>query len=76
MQICLEVYLNFRGRRIWKGTEEVPDGTTPAQLLRLLGLDDQPELAVIVNGRHHDDHAPLAPGDEVAILRRADGGQA
>lgn len=74
MEIRLEVYLAFRGQRIWKGTEAVPAGTTPAELVRLLGLADHPELAVIVNGRHHDDHQPLAPGDEVAILRRSDGG--
>lgn len=74
MQIRLEVYLTFRGQRIWKGTEEVPEGTTPERLLRLLGLDGHPELAVIVNGRHHEEDAPLAPGDEVAVLRRSDGG--
>ncbi len=74
MQIQLEVYLTFRGQRIWKGTEEVPDGISPAALLRHLELDHHPELAVIVNGRHHDDDAALASGDEVAVLRRADGG--
>lgn len=74
MLIHLEVYLTFRGERIWKGTEEVPEGISPVALVRHLGLDDHPELAVIVNGRHYDDDQALAPGDEVAILRRSDGG--
>lgn len=74
MRIWLEVYLPFRGARIWKGEEEVPDGITPAALLAHLGLDGYPELAVIVNGRYHPDYAPIPPGAEVAILRRSEGG--
>lgn len=74
MQIRLEVYLTFRGERIYKGQEEVPDQITPEQLLRHLQLDHHAELAVLVDGRYHPEDQPIPPGAEVAILRRSEGG--
>ncbi|BDG61080.1 MoaD/ThiS family protein [Caldinitratiruptor microaerophilus] len=73
MRIRLEVYLPFRGERIWRGEEDVPDGTTPAGLLERLGLKE-PDLALLVNGRYVPPDRPLEDGAEVAILRRAEGG--
>lgn len=73
MRVRLEVYLPFRGERIWRGEEEVPDGTTPAGLLDRLGLVE-PDLAVLVNGRYFPLDRPLEDGAEVAVLRRAEGG--
>lgn len=71
--IRLEVYLPFRGQRRWTGEEVVPAGTTAGALPGLLGMTE-PELAVLVNGRCLDPATPLAEGDEVAILRQAEGG--
>lgn len=71
--IHLEVYLPFRGRPRWKGKELVPAGTTAGALPQLLGLTE-PELAVLVNGRYFNEATPLAEGDEVAVLRQAEGG--
>lgn len=71
--IHLEVFLPFRGRRTWRGEEEVPAGTTAGALPGLLGLD-LPELAVLVGGRHVADETPLTPGDEVIIIPRSEGG--
>lgn len=71
--IRLEVYLPFRGRRLWRGEEAVPEGLTAGQVTAHLGLTE-PELAVLVNGRHVEDATVLEPGDEVAVLRRAEGG--
>lgn len=71
--IRLEVYLPFRGQRIWRGAEAVPVGMTAGELAAYLGLTE-PELAVLVNGRHLDEATPLRTGDEVAVLRQAEGG--
>lgn len=71
--IRLEVYVPFRGQRIWRGEERVPQGLTAGALPGCLGLSE-PELAVLVNGRHVADDAALQNGDEVAVLRRAEGG--
>lgn len=71
--IRLEVFLPFRGRRIWRGEEEVPAGTTAGGLPALLGLD-LPELAVLVGGRHVADETLLASRDEVVVIPRSEGG--
>jgi sulfur carrier protein ThiS len=73
LTIHLEVYLPFRGRRLWRGGEQVPDGTTAGALPALLGLTE-PELAVLVNGRYVLPETQLRGGDEVAVLRQAEGG--
>lgn len=73
INIRLEVYLPFRGERTWRGEERVPAEMTAGTLTAHLGLTE-PELAVLVNGRHVDEEAALQEGDEVAVLRRAEGG--
>lgn len=73
LTIQLEVYLPFREKGIWRGEEAIPAGTTAAALLDLLALTE-PELVVLVNGRHLPDGSCLRDGDEVAILRQAEGG--
>lgn len=73
LTIRLEVYLPFRGRSVWRGSETVPFGTTAAGVRRLLELTE-PELAVLVNGRNVAEATRLAAGDEVTILRQAEGG--
>lgn len=74
MELHLQIYLPFRGKRIWKGTLDVPDDSTPGSLIRHLGLEIHPELTVLVNGRYRGDGHPLEPDDQVAILRQAEGG--
>lgn len=69
----LEVYLPFRGQRRWSGQEEVPAGTTAGGLPGLLGLTE-PELTVLVNGRYAGPERVLEDGDQVVILRPAEGG--
>jgi sulfur carrier protein ThiS len=71
--IKLEVYLPFRGRRLWRGDQEVATGLTVGELPAAIGLT-APELAVLVGGRHVPPETLLQPGDEVAILRQAEGG--
>lgn len=71
--IRLEVYLPFRGRRVWRGEETVPAGLTAGQLTACLGLTE-PELTVLVGGRHVAEGTELRSGDEVAVLRHAEGG--
>ncbi len=71
--IRLEVYLPFRRQRIWRGEEAVPAGLRAGDLPGHLGLTE-PELAVLVNGRHVDQSTVLQSGDEVAVLRQAEGG--
>lgn len=71
--IRLEVYLPFRGQRIWRGDEPISPGMTVGALRARLSLPE-PELAVLVNGRNAPDDTVLAPGDEVAVLRQAEGG--
>lgn len=73
LTIWLEVYLPFRGKRFWKGHEQVAVGMTAGALLSQLALGE-PELAVLVNGRNVPETFRLSPGDEVAILRHAEGG--
>lgn len=74
LSIHLEVYLPFRGQRLgWRGLETVPAGTTAGDLPGLLGLTE-PELAVLVNGRNVPDATALCDGDDVAVLRQAEGG--
>ncbi|MFZ5817928.1 MAG: MoaD/ThiS family protein [Bacillota bacterium] len=73
MRIRLEVYLPFRGRRRWQGEELLPAGMTVGGLTAHLGLTE-PELAVLVNGRYVEPQTPLSEGDEVAVLRQAEGG--
>ena len=73
LSIRLEVYLPFRGRRMWRGTEEVPAGTTLAALLDALALPE-PDLAILLNGRHRPPETLLSDGDEVAVLRQSEGG--
>ncbi len=59
---------------------EVPDGCTAAALLALLaarhpGLDTLlPSLQLAVNQRYAPRDAPLAPGDEVALIPPISGG--
>jgi sulfur carrier protein ThiS len=69
----LEVYLPFRGSRMWRGVHTVPAGTTADGLLASLQLGE-PDLAVLVNGRRMPPDTVLQPGDEVAVLRHAEGG--
>jgi len=71
--IKLEVYLPFRGHRIWRGDEEIVAGLTAGDLPASVGLS-APELAVLVGGRNVAEDTPLQEGDEVAILRQAEGG--
>ncbi len=71
--VQLEVYLPFRGRRTWRGEEHLPAGMTAGGLPAHLGLGE-PDLAVLVNGRHVPDETVLQPNDDVAVLRRAEGG--
>lgn len=71
--IRLEVYLPLRGRRRWTGEEAIPTGLTAGALPAHLGLTE-PELAILVGGRHVDPDTVLNEGDEVAVLRRAEGG--
>lgn len=73
LSIRLEVYLPFRGRRMWRGTEEVAAGSTLGDLMARLALSE-PDLAALLNGRHRPPETPLADGDEVAILRQSEGG--
>lgn len=73
IEIRLEVYLPFRGSRIWRGSEQVPRGTRVGDLIELLQVSE-PELAVLVNGRNLPEKRELEEGDEVAILRQAEGG--
>jgi len=73
LTIRLEVYLPFRGQRIWRGAQQVAAGTTVADLIATLGLTE-PELAVLMNGRHAPEQTVLANGDEVAVLRHSEGG--
>lgn len=74
MPVRLEVYVPFRGRRVWKSEEQVPAGVSPATLLRSLGLESAGDLTVLVNGRYHAADQPIPPGAEVAVLRRSEGG--
>lgn len=71
--VRLEVYLPFRGQRTWRGAEHLAPGMTAGVLPAELGLDE-PDLAVLVNGRHVPDETLLQPDDDVAVLRRAEGG--
>jgi sulfur carrier protein ThiS len=71
--IRLEVYLPYRGARIWRGAETVPAGTTLGALVERLALRE-PELAALLNGRHAPADSVLSEGDEVAVLRQAEGG--
>ena len=71
--IRLEVFLPFRGRRTWRGEEEVPGGTTAGALPTFLGLE-LPELAVLVGGRHVAEETLLQAGDDVVVIPRAEGG--
>ena len=73
LSINLEVFLSFRGQRMWRGEDQLPVGTTVEALLSRLALGE-PELAVLVNGRRAESHQVLQPGDQVAILRQVDGG--
>lgn len=73
LSVRLEVFLPFRGQRLWRGNEWLPEGTTAGTLLSLLGLEE-PELAVLVNGCRADADQVLQSGDQVAILRQMDGG--
>ncbi|HWI66324.1 MAG TPA: MoaD/ThiS family protein [Symbiobacteriaceae bacterium] len=71
--IQLEVYVPFRGRRIWRGGEQVPAGTTVGTLLAALAITEG-DLAVLVGGRHAAPTTILKGGEAVAILRQSDGG--
>ncbi|HWI51816.1 MAG TPA: MoaD/ThiS family protein [Symbiobacteriaceae bacterium] len=73
LTIRLEVYLPFRGQRIWRGEERVAAGSTVAELIAALSLAE-PDLAVLMNGRHAPDQTVLSDGDEVAVLRHSEGG--
>ncbi|NTU72421.1 MAG: MoaD/ThiS family protein [Coriobacteriia bacterium] len=48
-------------------------GTTVADIIRTLGLPDEPRV-VFVNGRHAADEALLAEGDRLAIFPPVAGG--
>lgn len=72
--VCwVESYVPLYGKSIWKGELRLPAGITPTGLLRHLGLTE-PELQVLVNGRHALAEQVLENGDEVAVLRHAEGG--
>lgn len=73
MRIWLEVYQPYRGERIWRGWEEVPDGITPDALIDLLGLEGKNGLTVIVDGRWVDPEKAIT-GQEVAVLLQSEGG--
>lgn len=51
----------------------MPRGTRVGDLIELLQVSE-PELAVLVNGRNLPEKRELEEGDEVAILRQAEGG--
>lgn len=71
--IQLEVYLPFRGAQPWRGQELVEAGTCVGELPPLLGLTE-PDLAVLIDGRHRPPSTPLRTGERVTVLRQAEGG--
>lgn len=58
-----------------EGTElEVPEGTTVASLLRLLGIHQKGGAAVVMAGRVVGPDDPLQPGAAVEVFRVIAGG--
>ncbi len=51
----------------------LPEGTTIAEVIVMLGLPDQPRV-VFVNGRHAEEDAALHDADRLAIFPPVAGG--
>lgn len=54
-------------------TYELPEGTTIADVIALLGLPNEPRI-VFVAGRHAEESAVLSDGDRLAIFPPVAGG--
>lgn len=72
--IDLEVFLPFRGQRMWQGQEAIPAGLRAGDLPAYLGIGHLPELVIIVDGRAGQDEKPIPAGAAVAILLQTEGG--
>lgn len=54
-------------------TFDLPDGTTIAEVIAMIGLPDEPRV-IFVNSKHAEETAPLHEGDRLAIFPPVAGG--
>lgn len=54
-------------------TFELPEGTTIAEVIEMIGLPDEPRV-IFVNSKHAEESAELHQGDRLAIFPPVAGG--
>lgn len=54
-------------------TFELPEGTTIADVIQMIGLPDEPRV-IFVNNKHAEESAELHEGDRLAIFPPVAGG--
>ena len=77
IRIQLEVnpMIRFQGQKVENGWIELPEGTSVASLLRIVGIDlKQAQITAIVNGRVVSLDSICSDGDRVALLPQIGGG--
>lgn len=74
MMITIKLFATFRQGRFKVEEREVPDGTTVADVLKSLDIEEAEVGTLFVRGRHVDPDRVLAPGDAVAIFPLVGGG--
>ncbi len=74
MQLTVKLFATFQTGRFDVAQREVPEGTTAGALADALGIPRDQIGVLMVNGRHVELDARLAPGQTVAIFPLVGGG--
>lgn len=74
MLITIKLFATFREGRFKIEEREVPEGTTIADVLRSLDIDEKEIGTLFVRGRHADTDRVLSEGETLAIFPLVGGG--
>lgn len=74
MLITIKLFATFREGRFKIEEREVPKGTTIADVLRSLDIDEKEIGTLFVRGRHADTDRALSEGETLAIFPLVGGG--
>ena len=74
MRITIKLFATFRQGRFRVAEQDVPEGTTIAEVLAALAIEEPDVGMLFVNGRHAEPEQRLAAGAVLAIFPLVGGG--
>ncbi len=74
MMITIKLFATFRQGRFRVAERDVAEGTTVADILKSLDIEEEEVGTLFVRGRHVEPDRVLAPGEALAIFPLVGGG--